>query len=190
MKKTTLFTLLILSLAFVANAQDYKKFKVGLGAGYAIPGGEGAKGGLLFTIEPAYRVSDELAIGLRMEWAVMVRGSADAISGGNFDAAAVGSYTLNGQYYLSNATFRPFVGAGFGLYNLAAVKFDNGDAPDGLTQAETKFGFYPRLGFDVGHFTVAMEYNIVPATETAAGAEFKNSYFGIRIGGFFGGGRK
>ena len=60
-----------------------------------------------------------------------------------------------------------------------------------LSESESKFGFYPRIGFDAGHFTIALEYNMIPATKVEGiDGEFKNSYLGIRIGGFFGGGRK
>src|SRR5690606_20016614 len=96
-----------------ANAQEFKKFKVGVGAGYAVPSGSGAKGGLLWTVEPSYRVSDALALGLRIEGAVLVRGFSEDLGDElDFDIAGITSYTVNAQYYLSNNSFRPFVGAG------------------------------------------------------------------------------
>ena len=56
---------------------------------------------------------------------------------------------------------------------------------------ETKFGFYPRVGFDAGHFTLSIDYNIVGNSKVSGmDGEFKNSYLGIRLGGYFGGGRK
>ena len=69
MKKLYIF-FLILMFASVADAQNYEKFKLGIGGGLAI-GNDGAGfsggSGVLVTVEPAYRVSDNLAIGLRVE---------------------------------------------------------------------------------------------------------------------------
>ncbi len=185
-----LFALAML-FSVAANAQEFKKFRVGLGAGYAIPGGSGAKGGLLWTLEPSYRVNDQLAVGLRIEGAVLVRGFSEDISDDvDLDIAGISSYTLTGQYYFNNNSFRPFVGAGLGMFSLAAVKAEvDGEGTLTAAASETKFGFFPRVGFDAGHFTLALEYNLIPATEVGE-AEIKNSYIGIRIGGFFGGGRK
>jgi hypothetical protein len=195
MKKISTVLFFILLTAVVVNAQEFKKFNVGVGLGYAKPGGEGAGGGVLFAIEPAYRVNDAIQVGLRMEWAVVVRGLSESVDSYDASAAAIGSYTLNGKYYFSNGNFRPFVGAGVGSFSLAAVSVSsNGSAGAG---SESKIGFYPRVGFDLKHFNVTIDYNIIGPTEfdatvgsTPTKMETKNSYFGIRIGGFFGGGRK
>lgn len=198
MKKITSVLCLVLLVAVAANAQEFKKFRVGVGAGYAKAGGQGGGGGVLFTVEPGYRVMDALLVNLRWESAAVIRGTVDD-TGADFDVAGIGSYTLNGQYFLSNNNFRPFVGVGFGMFNLAAVKVEANSSGSAGTAAssETKFGVYPRLGFDFRHFTVNIDYNIVPNTKatvsTGTGtstAEFKNSYIGFRLGGYFGGGRK
>jgi hypothetical protein len=190
MKKLSLLVVLSLALTAAVNAQEYKKFKVGIGGGYARPGGEGAKGGILFYVEPAYRITDVISVGLRMESAVIVRGYSDPVAAEfDLDIAGIGSYTVNGQYYFSNNNFRPFVGVGLGLFSLAAVEYDIDGTTEVAAKAEKKIGFYPRVGFDAGHFTLSLDYNIIPATEAGDG-EFKNSYLGVRIGGFFGGGKK
>lgn len=188
MKKLSLLFALSLLLTLGANAQTFQPFKVGLGLGYASPGGKGAKGGVLFYLEPAYRITDVIQAGLRLEGAIVARGFADETEA-ELEVASIGSYTVNGQYYFNNNNFRPFVGLGLGLYSLAAAEIE-GSATSGATgsvdtKAESKFGFYPRVGFDAGHFTLSLDYNIVPETDG-----IKNNYLGIRIGGFFGGGRK
>jgi hypothetical protein len=192
MKKFTSVLCVLLFAAVAVNAQEFKKFSVGVGLGYAKPGGEGAGGGVLFAVEPAYRLSDVLQVGLRMETAVVVRGLSESATSYNASAAGLGSYTLNGKYYFSNNKFRPFAGAGFGLYSLAAVTVSD---TGGGAAAESKIGFYPRVGFDLGHFNITLDYNLIGATtieDAGGGADLKtkNSYFGFRIGGFFGGGRK
>ena len=191
-----LFALCVL-FSVAANAQEYKKFKVGLGAGYAVPSGKGAKGGVLAYLEPSYKLQDQIQLGLRLEWAALVGGfSEDLGSSVTLKVSSTTSYTLNGQYYFNNNGFRPFVGAGFGMYAIkgADLTVSSGD-PDGsgtfTMDDETKFGFYPRIGFDAGHFTLSLDYNIVSAT-TSEGSDIKmkNSYIGIRFGGFFGGGKR
>jgi hypothetical protein len=183
--------LLVLSLALIitasAYAQDYKKFRVGVGLGYAGAGGHGAKGGVLVDLEPGYRINDQILVNFRYESAAIVRGTTEDYGDIDLDIAAIGSYSLNGQYYLNNNGFRPYVGLGLGLFSMAAVKVDgvSGD----VSAAANKFGVYPRIGFDAGHFTLNIDYNILPNTKGAEGSEFKNSYFGIRIGGYFGGGK-
>jgi hypothetical protein len=188
-----ILTVLVLTVLTVAgvNAQEYKPFKLGLGLGYAMPGGEGAGGGVLFAIEPAYRVNDAIAVGLRLEWAAVVRGLSESVDSYDASAAAIGSYTINGNYYLSNGSFRPFIGAGVGLVKLAAVGVgvSTGGGSAGAA-AETKIGFYPRIGFEAGHFNLTLDYNIIGKTTfEGTDLEVKNGYIGIRIGGFFFGGR-
>ncbi|MEL7148522.1 MAG: outer membrane beta-barrel protein, partial [Bacteroidota bacterium] len=118
--KKQLLTLALLFLATLTFAQEFKAFKVGIGFGFA--GADGGEGGPAFYLEPAYRASDEVAIGLRIEGAVLLKGVAndDFINTGDGSASVNGSYTLNGQYYLSNEKFRPFVGLGFGIYSIVA----------------------------------------------------------------------
>ncbi len=207
MKKTLLLIGFIGAALLTAQAQEYKPVKVGLGLGYASPGGDGAKGGVLLYLEPAYRVNDQIAVGLRLETAVMARG-VTVTSGGtsvtsDAEVKANASYTVNGQYYFSNNNFRPFAGLGLGIYSLASasVSVSGGGSSASASAAASKFGFYPRLGFDVGHFTMQIEYNIIPSTTdeitvssgtsgtSVLTSESKNSYLGIKAGFFIGGGK-
>lgn len=181
-------------MVVTVNAQDYKKFRVGLGVGYAMSTGSGAKGGILATLEPSYRLQDNILLGLRFESAVITRGlSEDFGSSISIDVAGIGSYTLNGQYYFNNNNFRPFAGLGMGLYSLAAIGVDvnvDGETESVEIDAESKFGFYPRVGFDAGHFTMAVDLNLIPTTKVdGSEVEFKNSYLGFRAGFFIGGGK-
>jgi hypothetical protein len=195
MKKLFIISFLALVVGFSANAQEFKKFRLATGLGYAKPSGAGAGGGLLWDLEPGYRVNDALAVSLRIEGAIVVRGLSEDVDSYNASAAAIGSYTVNGIYYLSNNSFRPYVGAGLGIYSLAAVTVSAGG---GGAAAESKIGFYPRIGFDLGHFNINIDYNIVGKSEAAGfdnngnpkNFDVKNSYLGVRIGGFFFGGRK
>jgi len=192
MKKIILPFIMMCMCSSVGFSQDFKPFKVGLGLGYTIPGGEGAGGGILFYAEPAYRASDLILILLRLEAAAIARGVTGV---GNSDAkgdlTTNTSYTLNGQYYFNDHYVRPFIGAGLGLFALASTKFNtlnNNTIEANEVKAETAFGFYPRIGIDIGHFNFTLDYNIIPPTKTPWGSEVKNNYLGIRLGVSIGGG--
>lgn len=184
MKKIS-FVLLFVACALLGNAQStvFKPFKVDLALGYAMPSGKGAKGGVLFAIEPKYAITDNITAGLRMEGAVMAQAQLDQTTGdlksGSVKANA--SYLATGDYYFTTNTFRPFAGIGAGLYSVASADLndENGDVKSGK-----KFGFMPRAGFEVGHFRTAIEYNFVGKT-----AGINNNYLGIKLGFFIGGGR-
>ena len=178
-----------------AVAQDFKPFKVGIGLGYAAPGntGAGAEGGALIYLEPGYRASDNILIGLRLESAIIARGvegvGDDDVKG---NASSNFSYTLNMQYYFNENYVRPFVGVGLGLFSLAAVEFNTASTNPSIdadeVDAETRFGFYPRIGLDIGHFNFTIDYNIVPKTDVPGIGEVNNNYLGIRAGFSIGGG--
>lgn len=197
MKKITFSILLLLTIVIAANAQqEFKPFKVDVSTGYAIPGGKGAKGGILFVLEPKYAVIPNVSVGLRMELAVMARGASD--QNGNVakvDVKAAGSYLLTGDYYFTQNTVRPFAGIGLGLYSLAGASADNTSASAG---ASSKFGEMVRAGVEISHFRVGLEYNIVPNTkyetiDAGTGNKTvttsKNGYLGIKVGFTIGGGR-
>jgi outer membrane protein X len=188
--KKILFTIIITCLAIFAQAQkknSFKPFKVDLAIGYAIPGGSGSKGGVVLALEPKYALNDNLTLGLRLETALTARGAVDAsgmeVTG---DIKGMGSYFATADYFFNTHKFRPFVGAGLGVVNIAAASFDTQssqiDAED--VQASTNFGFMPRVGFELGHFRTGLEYNIMGKT-----GDINNNYLGIKLGFFFGGGR-
>jgi outer membrane protein X len=194
--------ILMLGLALAgisaANAQTalaFKPFKVDIAMGAAIPQGAGAKTGFLFAIEPKYSIMDELAVGLRMEGAITARGFSDAdgnsVSG---DVAVNGSYLATGDYYFSKNGFRPFAGAGAGIFSLAKASVKNSTTAS--VEAGSKFGGMIRAGFEVAHFRLGLEYNLIGNSDqtvvsgsSTSTISSKNSYLGIKIGCFIGGGK-
>jgi hypothetical protein len=199
MKKLLILSITVLTIS-CAKAQVFNPFKVDFAVGGAIPGGSGAKGGVLFALEPKFAVMPQIAIGLRLEAAVMARGF-EAADGSTASAkvAASASYLATGDYYFSNFIFRPFVGAGVGIYNQASASFDSNVADGSVSaQSGTKFGTMFRVGFELRHLRLAAEYNIVGKT-TQSGVDSygdpytitsSNNYLGLKIGFFVGGGRK
>jgi outer membrane protein W len=187
MKKliTFAFALLIFQLVSAQDAQTnqriFKKFKVDVSLGYAMPGesgGSGTKAGALFVIEPKYAVMDELAIGLRMEAAVMANVD---VNGGKGSAKANASYLATGDYYFSNKKFRPFGGIGAGIFKNARLDISDETSSLDNIPVNSKFGFLARTGFEYGHLRIGVEYNFVPD---------KMGYLGLKIGAVIGGGRK
>jgi outer membrane protein W len=195
MKKALVMMAMAALVCTHSFGQDFKKFKVGMGVGYGKPS-EGS-GGLLVYLEPMYRIQDQIAIGLRIESAAFL---GQPISGTPYTTSAfgIGSYTLNGQYYFGNNTFRPFVGAGLGMFIIAAASADIAGTNVSLQAATSVFGFYPRIGFDLGHFNFSIDYNLIPEQSTQVNlgsfgistTTSNYSYIGLHIGGTFGGGKK
>jgi opacity protein-like surface antigen len=198
MKKIYLFLSLTI-LCFSAIAQsDLRPFKVDLSVGYAIPGGSGSKGGVLFVVEPKYAVISNLSVGLRMEGAVVARFSGYDPDGNATDVSvkASGSYLATGDYYFTdNYMFRPFAGAGAGIYRLGSVELNS--TGDGVS-ASTKFGGMIRAGVEVSHLRLGVEYNLVPKTTFQgynSNGELttltsQNGYIGLKLGVCIGGGRR
>lgn len=191
MKKFYLLFTFFIAMVVSVHAQEFKAFKVTLGLGYASASGNGASGGILAYAEPAYRLKDEIQLGLRFEGAWIVRGVSGNADNVSFDVAGISSTTVNGQYYFMSGGFRPFAGVGIGLFSLASVSIDTdgNNTNSSVAASSSKFGAYPRIGFDAGHFVLTIDYNILPNTETDT-YTFKNSYLAIRAGVAIGGGRK
>ncbi|HEY4111847.1 hypothetical protein [Puia sp.] len=201
MKKLLIAALALFCFTTVVNAQSFKPFRVDVMTAWAIPQGDGAKGGVAFSLEPRYSIIDQLSVGLRLEAAITARGwVASDGSSASAKIAASGSYLATGDFYYSKKIFRPFTGVGTGVYSLASASFDasmqNGDVGLG---ASTKFGGMIRSGFELSHFRFAVEYNFIGKTtqtvtdgngNTLGTATAKNSYCAIKIGFFLGGGRK
>lgn len=182
MKKLLLFAAFLVP-AFFAKAQSttYKAFKVDIDLGYAIPSsgsGGGTKAGVTFTVEPHYRLSDDLAIGFRFEGAGLgyqdVNGTTTKTH-----VALLTSYCPSIEYYFSKDGFRPFAGAGAGIFSQQMVAGSNGSAT--LVAAGTNFGVFPRVGFEAGHFRASAAYDI---------AGNNSNYLAFTIGFFLGGGKK
>jgi hypothetical protein len=203
--KKSIFSLILMLFAVISaiaqtDASATKPFKVYVSPGYAIPGGTGAKGGVLFAIEPKYDVVPNISVGLRLETDITVSGtslSSNSLNNTTYKAQASASYLATGDYYFTTEDFKPFGGVGLGVFTTAGLKVNDGNGSNNTANASTKFGELVRAGFDYRHLRVAIEYNIVPKTTVAAststsgdGYDITNSYLGIKIGVLIGGGKK
>jgi hypothetical protein len=203
--KSTLLTFLLLCGILMAHAQSddrvFKPFKFDLSLGAAIPAGPGSKGGGLISVEPKYAVADQFWVGLRVEVAAMVRDFTEYDGYGNSSTtskvSASGSYLVTGDFYFTTSDFRPFIGAGAGLFSLASEDVDDDYGNDNSVASAYKFGGMVRAGFEVRHFRLGVEYNLIGNTVLQSydyngnpiSTPLKNSYLGIKAGFVFGGRR-
>jgi len=178
--KKFLLLLVMAAGAFTAKSQSsaYHAFKVDVGFGYAIPSASGSstKAGVTFTIQPHYRVSDDLAVGLRLEGAALAFQTGS--SSDDTKVAVLASYCATGEYYLMDSGIRPFVGVGAGFFTQSSININNSSY---AVPSATKFGFFPEVGIEAGHFRLSADYDILPD---------KAGYLAFKIGFFLGGGRK
>ncbi len=193
MKK--IFFILTVTLTSICSAfaqsSDYKAFKVDVGGLYAIPSGDGAKAGAGFYIEPKYNITNNIALGLKFESAIMAAADDVNIGGiatiSSLDISAVSTYQITGDYYFNENKVRPFAGLGLGIYNLGDIEFGTEEAN---FEIGSKFGFAPRAGILLGHFRLALEYNIITGVDTGLDAFDNKNYLSFKVGFEIGGGRK
>ncbi len=190
--KNLFFTAILACLVFTVKAEDYKAFRVDLGLGYAIPKDGG---GVIFSIEPKYAITPNIAVGIRGEGAVMAKilweknATGEYVDSGSTELKANASYLLTGDYYLITKKLRPFVGLGFGAYNLAgsAIEINNVTTPATDVNinlgAKTNFGFMLRAGFDVFHMRLALEYNFAGKDNLDKSYNYLGAKFSVYIGG-------
>jgi len=183
MKKPLLLLAFAIGFGCYAKAQSatYHNFKVDIGIGYAVPsestGTNGTKAGVTFTVQPHYRLSDDLALGLRLEGAAL--GDKNQTDGStHVKISVLTSYCATGEYYLTDKGIRPFVGAGLGLFTQSA-SIETKNNGDSASAHNSQFGVFPEAGIEIGHFRLSADYNIIGNN---------SSYFSIKIGAFFGGG--
>jgi outer membrane protein W len=192
MKKFTCFLVTLAIVQFsLAQGSDtgriFKKFKVDISVGYAIPqsssSGSNFSGGGLFAVEPKYALIDPLAIGVRFEAAATVNeyNNNNSNNSNNVKGKATLSYLITLDYYFSNKGFRPFIGAGAGIFTTANVDSTDYNSNASSIPRSSQFGFMLRAGFEASHFRVGIEYNFVSNSA---------NYLGLKVGICIGGERK
>jgi hypothetical protein len=175
MKKLLILLLITANLAY---AQHYRKFRVAFDFGSPIAGTSSLG---VFAYEPSYRINDNVLVGFRIEQ----MGILSTIGSAN---KSLGSFAITSHYYL-NKNF--FIGGGLGLYS--PTNANSKDEKNGV-------GFFPRVGFECGHFHTTMEWNITqhmrvyenndayPGIETSSYTN--RNYLTLKAGFFIGGGKK
>jgi outer membrane protein X len=143
-----------------AQAENYQpvRFNVGLLVPYTPDTGSGGFGGV---VEGKYNLTDQIAIGLRLDGAVQFGGSVGRDSA-SIDVGAVAAMLAKAEYFLTDSTVRPFVGFAAGMYTLGGQSVTAGEGTAGVTQAAGRaFGMAPQLGVDLGVVRLAATYNVL-----------------------------
>lgn len=172
MRNLVFVVFFILGLTTV-DGQEKDKFRAGLDLGYVFAD---AGGGVLFSIEPKYNITDNSNIGIRLG---IAGSSSDSDTELDANINILGTY----DYYFpnGNSSAAPFLGGGLGYYAL-------GEINNNISLGE-QFGAMIRGGIELGKLRLAVEYNILPKTDLEIGESVKNSYFGASIGFYIGGGK-
>jgi hypothetical protein len=182
----SIFTIIILLFVSASlQAQQFTPLKAAAGLGYAGQTISSGESGFLFYLEPGIRFSEKSLIGFRYEGCYIPRGVSNLsykVFGGR--KAFISSYSLFVQRCLNNYYFRPFFGIGAGIYQINNMQnFENANR----STTGTNYGFYPRIGADIGHFNMTLDYNFVSPSIVAKG-KILNSYLAFKVGFSFGGG--
>lgn len=180
-KLTTILlsSLFVLILSFSASGQNYKSFEWDIVRfGYVIPSGDGTSGGIAISTEPRFNIADNLSLGLRAEFALFGAEDGDLV-----DIGASGSYALMADYYFNTtSSTRAFAGIGFGTFSGGDVTITTGGVEQ-TAEGASSIGLIPRVGYELGHLRVSLEYNYTFKSEVP-------NYFGVHLGITIGGGYK
>ena len=173
--RLTLCALLVFGGATVfAQSANYGRFKGDITAGYSYPTDLESKFGFNFSMEPKFNVTDNIAVGVKVEAAAFL---GDSFDGGS-SAIIMRSYMATGEYYFGQKKVRPFVGVGVGGIQRMLTSSD--EDFDAVITEKMLFGFAPRVGAQFGQFRTAVEFNVAQ----------ENTYISVKLGATIGGKRK
>ena len=189
-------TSLALALPTLAS-EHYQPVRVELVLVGAYGPGDIATYGGGLAVEPKYNLTDNLALGLRIEAVGMASQSIYTSSGTstNLKARGVVAVLAKADYYLTTSSVRPFLAFGAGWYGMGSANASEAGATANV-ESFSGFGIAPQFGVNFGHFRIAAAYNIITGgaqqTITAVGgtsSTIAKNYFSFEIGGTIGGGR-
>jgi hypothetical protein len=178
----------------MAEAEHYEHIRADIGiSGTTVAVSDRNTSG--FVAEIKVNAHDNIAVGGRVEIAVMFGGDVD---GEDLPFGLAASALAKAEYLLGTHAVRPFVGLGAGLYSMGShtiVSDDNGES--GITTTTGRyFGVAPQMGVDLGRLRLAATYNAILGTSVehrrmSGGIEYRESFspdymtfeLSIRFGG-------
>ncbi len=177
----------ILGIAQFTYTQEQGKFRVGFESGYAIPSGGG---GILSGLEAKQNISDNMNVGIRFENAAFIKEIELGAANVETELSASISFIGTFDYYFNRnrSLFSPFLGGGVG-YNLLGNAQFSFEGESFESDLESKPGGLVRAGFELGKLRLCAAYNLIGKSDLGQGSEVKNSYFGISLGFYVGGGK-
>lgn len=180
-----------------AESEHYEQIRVDAGmTGSSV--GVSDRNAVGFVAEIKVNAHDNIAIGGRVEIAVMFGGNVGAEELPFGLAAAA---LAKGEYLLGTGPVRPFAGIGAGLYSMGTHTIvSDPDGGSGISTTSGRyFGVAPAAGVDVGRVRLAATYNAILGTsveyrQTSGGVEHREtlsqSYLSLELSFRFGGGKK
>lgn len=122
------------------------------------------RGGISLIAEVKAMVHDDLAIGGRVEIA-MIYGGVVGMDELPLDFTLAGSGLVKAEFYLPGSQpylVRPFVGLGVGAYTIGSHQIQSGPNTDGIATAIGRYvGAAPQVGVDLGRLRLALTYNAI-----------------------------
>jgi len=140
--------------------------------------------GINFYIEPRYEVVPHLSVGFKIETGSFWRDKKKVLD----DKKNITSYHATADYTFYQHGYRPFVGAGLGIYRIKATTARNLPLNPiaGYGVVKSNLGVMLRAGFVYrDRFTAAFEYDFAGNDALGTSANFLS----LRIGFFIGGGQ-
>jgi len=190
---------MLLFFSLLLYAQEKGLVRFGANLDLAIPNAGFGFGG---NLELRYNILDNLNAGLKIgsHYGVhdVVKNQSELT--GTLTASIINSYLITSDYYFNNgkSVFAPYVGGGFGLFNISNLKLALTDEPNYSNlvnfDRDTKLGGLLRCGVEISKIRLGLEYYLIPQsnlydiTYTKVG-DTRNSFFNISIGIYIGGGK-
>lgn len=171
MKRYLLFIAFFAFSMSTASAQfDAGKLFGGANLGYASPIGdfsEYAKGGFAYNLLAGYQFTEKLSAGIEYSSAVTVALDVEGGSGFlGFTAYGLNAFVVKGWYKFMTGNFKPYVGLGVGLANVAepTIIINNVE-----TEGASRLGLgaNAELGLTIAGFNVSYSFNINGKTPSA-----------------------
>ncbi len=185
----SILLLLLTSLCYVVDAtaqqRQFKPFRVELAGGIGIPAS--GRVGYLLAIEPKYALTDQISIGLRSESLVIYQKPFANLT--TVGTLAIRSYSLTGDRYVElGGRKRLSLGAAVGIYQyaLGTANYEDYKALTRDAFSTVLFGIAPRLGLELSHLKLGVDYS---AVLNQAKQPISVSYVSAKVGLVIGGGR-
>ncbi|MBD2703963.1 hypothetical protein IC229_25180 [Spirosoma sp. BT702] len=193
-----LFIALFLLVAPLVKAQKFTALKLNAVVGYATPLDMSAgKGGFVYSVEPRYHLTHQLAVCLRFEQAYIQRSE---ILNSNLEYPSQAKLNTSGaiiaNYAIGTKTVQPFIGIGAGLFHVdPSTQLLNGPSSSiyrFTLPAANLIGGIVRIGVNYSALTAEIAGNIMSDTSinyVGMNSELigKNTYLTAKVGYTFGG---
>ena len=141
------------------------KFGAGLGTTWRYKQNFLDASALSLSVEPTYRLTNYVAIGLRGEYTFM---KSYLTSVGRIKSDPIGSISATADVIkLWNNKFAPFIGMGAGVYFLGTGEYPSYDNPSDENVVRirenlgNRFGISPRIGVNIMSFSIAVEMHLI-----------------------------